>query len=93
MLVSVKLIKYLVSAVIVITFDPSIVPLPTIKISFFLVSTCQQELLSTLNIITCLPNLAPPNNEKNEHELNSIPFEEYEYLSGSAFSVNLTALN
>ena len=34
-------------------------PLQRIKISFFLLSICEDELISTANIITFLPTLSP----------------------------------
>ena len=63
------------------------------KIYFFLLSVCAEELLSAPNIITFLTNLLPLYNEKDEHALNPIPYTKQKYLSGSVFLVNLTAPN
>ena len=59
---------------------PSTGPLPRLKICFFLLSACAEELLWTQN--TFLQNLSPPDNEKRPHASNPIPYLELEYLSG-----------
>ena len=47
-------------------------PLARIKISFFLLSICRDELISTSKIIKFLPKL-PSGNENSEHKSNPIP--------------------
>ena len=61
--------------------------LPRIKIFFFLLSTCTNEIISTPKIMTFLPTLTS-GNEISEHESNPIPQPVYKYLSGSAFLAN-----
>ena len=73
--------------------NPCIGPLPRIKMSFFLLSTSTDELISAPNIITFLPNLVPSDNEKLLCASNPVPLSEYLYLSKSTFLVNLTAPN
>ena len=51
------------SAVSVVSFNPFLGPSPRIKISFFLLSTCTEELMSAPKIITLQPN-PPLRNEK-----------------------------
>ena len=61
-------------------------PLPRIKTSIFLLSICNDELISVPNIITYLPNPFTLNEENFQ--------PEYLYLSkSSSFLVNLTASN
>ena len=67
-------------------------PLPRIKISFFLLSICGDELISTPEIITFLANLIT-GNPKVPFMSNPIPYLEHLYLSISAFFTNLTAPN
>ena len=86
-----KLIKYWLSAVNVL-FNPFVGPLSRIKISFPLLSMCTDELISAPKIVTFLHTL-PSGKEYSPQVLNSIPKPQYEYLSGSAFSVNLTPPN
>ena len=71
------------SAVIVCS-KPCMAPFPRMKISFFVLSTWIEELISTPKIITLLPNL-PPENEKIPCLSNPSPYPEYLYLSISAF--------
>ena len=47
--------EYLASAVIVITFNPCIVPSPTTNTSFFLLSICSDEISSTPKTTTFFP--------------------------------------
>ena len=68
--------EYLVSAVNFVPFNPWVLPSPRIKISFFLVSTCTEELKSTPKIITLEPN-PPVGNEKIPQLSNLIPGLEY----------------
>ena len=49
---SVKLIKYLASAVIAVLFNQCVGPSPRTKISLFLLSTCTEEVLSISKIMT-----------------------------------------
>ena len=65
-------------------------PLLRIKISFFLLPTCGDELIATPKIITFLPILLP--SKKNHFLSNPITYPEYFYLSASRCFVNLTAL-
>ena len=51
---SVKLIEYLASADIVVSSDTYVGLSPRTEISFFLLSTCTEELLSTQKIMTFL---------------------------------------
>ena len=60
--------------------------------SFFLLSMCAEELISTPKIITFWPN-PPPGNEKVDFLSNPIPLSEYPYLSISAFLVKAPAPN
>ena len=60
LLYSVKLTEYVYSALSVCS-NPCVGPLPKIKISFFLLSSCTEELKSTGKIITFLPNPIPGN--------------------------------
>ena len=62
------------------------IPVPIIKISFFLLSTycSQQELISTPKITALLPN-PPIGCEKAPFTSNPIPYSEYLYLSTQAF--------
>ena len=53
---------------------------------------CADEPFSAENIITFLRNQLLFGNEKEEHASNPIPYPEEEYLSGSIFLVNWTAL-
>ena len=68
-------------------------PLTVIRISFFLLLTCTDILISTPNIITSLTILLPSDNEKLSYSSNPIPFPEYLHLSKSSFLVNLKATN
>ena len=64
------------------------------KLSFFLLSTCTDELISAPNIITFFPNTLPSNNEKVPRASNLIPYPKYLFLLKSVvFLVNLTAPN
>ena len=53
---------------------------------------CTDELISTPNITTFILN-PPFDNQKVPHISNEISYPKYGYLSGSGFSVKLTALN
>ena len=55
--------------------NPCVGPLPRIKISFFLLSTCTEELISTPKIIQFLPNPLP--NENSAYLSNPVPYPEY----------------
>ena len=61
--------------------------------SFFLLSTCADELIPAPNVMTFLPNPLPSDKEKVPLTSNPISKPEYSYLSGSAFLVYLTAPN
>ena len=50
--------------------------------------TSYQHQISLSNIII-LPNPLPSENEKNPRAPNPVPQQEYLYLSGSAFFVNV----
>ena len=63
----VKLIVYFASAVNVVSFDPCFDPLPTIKISLYLLSICTDKLKSALEKIAFYPKL-PSVNETSERE-------------------------
>ena len=65
-------IKYWVSAVNIVLSDPCVGPKPKIKVSFFLLSICTDELISVPKIMTFLPVL-PSGNEHSECESNQIP--------------------
>ena len=67
-------------------------PSPRIEISFFLLSTCIEELISSPKIITLQPN-ATPENEIVPRPSNPVPYRKYLYLSISALLVNLSAPN
>ena len=58
---------------------------------FYLLSICADQVFHTPKIIAFLPQLKL-GSKKRELELNSILYPEWEYLSESAFLVNLTAL-
>ena len=86
------LIDYLAFAVIVFWSNPCAEDSPKAKLSLFLFSTCADDLLATQNIITFLTN-SPFANKEDEHASYAIPFLEQEYLSGSAFLINVAASN
>ena len=67
-------------------------PLPSTNMSFFLLSMCKKNLISTPKINTFSPN-SVPGNEKHVLLSNPIPQPEYPYLSISAFLVKVTAPN
>ena len=71
--------------------NPCVGPSPTIEISFFLLSICTEELISTLKIIQFVPN--PLLTENFPFLSNPMPYPEYLYLPMSGFLVNLTTLN
>ena len=60
---------------------------------FFLLSTCPDELLSAMNIITFLANPLPSDNEKIPRVSHPLPYPEYLCLSKSAFLVNSATPN
>ena len=66
-----KLIGYLASVIIWVSSKPCVKPSPRTKISFFLLSTCTEELLSTPKI-TFLPQLLFVHKDC-ERALNKIP--------------------
>ena len=74
-LVSVKLIEYSTSPVIVVSPHPSVGFLPRIRISLFLLSACSEELLATPNTIPLIRN-PPLINEKDERLSNPTPYPE-----------------
>ena len=59
--------------------------------SFFLLSICIEELISTTKIIQFLRNPLPT--ENFHFLLNPIPYPKYKYLSISAFLVKITPPN
>ena len=61
---SVKLIEYSFFAVSVVSSNPYVDPFPRIKISFFLLSTCTEELISAPKIITFFTSPLPLGNVK-----------------------------
>ena len=63
-----------------------------LKYPFFLLSIFVDELMSTLKIITFLPNPVP-GNDKLPCLSNPIPYPEYFYLPISSFLARLTASN
>ena len=67
-----KLIKYSASSANVVLSNPCVGPLPKIKIFFFLLSTCTDELISTPKIMTFLCE-SKSGSIKSERELNPIP--------------------
>ena len=58
------MIKYSFSSVAVASSNISVGPLQIMKISFFLLLSCTEELFSTAYDITFLPNPLPPENGK-----------------------------
>ena len=70
-----KLIECSVLSVNVVPFNPCAGPLTRIKISFPLLSTCQDELISTPKVTTFLPQ-SKFGIEKSERESNPIPYPE-----------------
>ena len=91
LLLSVKLIEYIFSALSVSSYH-CVRSLPRIKMSFFLLSIFIDELIFTLKIITFL-TVPPLGCEKNPCVSKTIPHPKYLYLSISAFLVTLTAPN
>ena len=87
------MVEYSASTVNVVSSNPRVGSLPRVNISFFQLSACTEELLSTPNIMIVLQSPLPFVNEKNPSTSNLTPNPEYEYLLGSAFLVNLAALN
>ena len=63
--------EYLASAVNVVLSNPCIGPIPSIKISFLLLSICTDELMSTPKIMTFLPTL-PSGNKNSERKSTPI---------------------
>ena len=76
----VKLIEYFASAITTVSSNPCVWPSPRTKIYFFLLSICNDELLSTQKIIALLPQ-SKFGNEKSERELNSTLYPESRYLT------------
>ena len=68
-----KLIENWAFAVNVVSSNYCVGPKPRIKISFFLLSICTDELMSTPKTMTFLPTI-PSQNENSEHESNPIPY-------------------
>ena len=62
------------------------------RISIFLLSVCFDKVLSTPKITTLLPH-SSIDNENCERASNPLPKPLHLYLLGSAFLVNLRALN
>ena len=60
--------------------------IPKIKISFFLLLVCAEELLSTPNITASLPKPLPSDKEAFPRVLNQIPYSKQEYLSKSSLA-------
>ena len=89
----VNITEYFFSAVSLVSSSFCVGLLPRIKILFFFFSIYINELISTQNIITFLPSPLPSDNEKLPFALNSAPYLEYKYLSGSAYVVNSIAPN
>ena len=65
--------------------------LPRIKISFFLLTAWEEQLLSISNIIAFLPHPSLFGNENFLYTSNLAPFSEYVCLLGSTFLVHLAA--
>ena len=84
-----KLIEYWASAVNVVSSNSYVGPLPSSKISFFLLSICTDELMSIPKITSFLPMLLS-GNETNERESNLMLWPLYLYLPGSSFLVSFT---
>ena len=81
---------YSLSAVNVLS-GPYIGYLPRIKISFFLLSICTDELISAPNMMTLSPNPLPSDNRKLRINQNPMPLPKILYLSELLSVVNLTA--
>ena len=94
---SVKLIRYLSSAVIAVLFNCYVGLLPGSKIFLFLLSVCTEELLSTAEISTFLSKINaflpqhPSVHENCEQELSPMLQLLYFHLSGSAFLVTCSS--
>ena len=71
---------------------PCVGPVPKIKMSFRLLSTRADELISALMVTTFLPKL-PSGSKQTPVLSNPIPYSEYLFLSISAILVMLTAPN
>ena len=86
-----KLIEYSASVFNVVLSNPYVGPLPRIKITFFSLSICTDDLISTPKIMA----FAQPKfgSEKNERISNPLPEPLYTHLSGSALLANVTLLN
>ena len=91
-IVTVKLVEYFFSAVNVISSNLYARPSSRIKISFFLLLTCTEELIYTPQIIKLHSNSAAEN-EKVPYLSIPIPYPEYLYSSISESLVNLTVPN
>ena len=76
----VKLIEYLASAITTVSSNPCVWRSPRTKIYFFLLSICNDELLSTQKIIALLPQ-SKCGKEKSEQQLNSTLYPESKYLT------------
>ena len=87
-----KINSILFSCSNVVPSNPCLGLSPTIKMSFFLLSSCTEELISTPKIITLQPK-PTLGNQKVPLPSNPIPCPEYLYLSMSPFLFNLTAPN
>ena len=64
------------SAVNAVSSNTCVGPLPRIKKSFFLLSSCTDELIPTPNIITFLLNPLPSDYEKLSRASNPLPYAE-----------------
>ena len=85
---SVKLFEYFFSAVSVVSLNPCVRPSRRVEISFFLLSTCAEEVISTQKFITFSLNLLV-GNEKVPFISNPIPYPEYLQLSKSPFLLKI----
>ena len=75
-----------------VSSNPCVGPSPKIKISFPLLSTCTDELISASKIMSFFP-MVPSGNENYERELTPMLQPLYLYLSRSVFLVIFTDLN
>ena len=88
---SLKVMAYSFYIIYVLLSILCIGPLTRINKSYFLLSTRQDEFISTPNIITLLPNPLPLDQEKVPFTTNLFPIPECLFLSKSALLINLTA--
>ena len=69
-----KLIVYIASAIIVVSFNLCLGPLPRTKISSFLISICMDELLPNPKIT--LSHQSKSEKEKSEQEWNPVSYSK-----------------